>query len=253
MPATVVPPSQPPVSIESERGDESLSDDEEAQRWPSEGDGSYAPGQSENASVDALIAPLRSAAPLQPLPVRTAPRAVNLEPKVAPAAADARLDASEIVAFAIRGETTDGERQPKPLHRMGDGGALEASAEGDFWHALVQQLIERDAIGALVRELALQAQLVQRGERQWTLRVENESLGQSGARERLETALADAGHAVRLHVERGAVSDSPSRRNSIQAAARLKAAEALLHADPFVQEMIRDFGAKIVAGSIKPL
>ena len=34
---------------------------------------------------------------------------------------------------------------------------------------------------------------------------------------------------------------------------RLKAAEALLMADPFVQEMVRDFGAKIVPGSIKPL
>ena len=66
-------------------------------------------------------------------------------------------------------------------------------------------------------------------------------------------ALAEAGHAVRLQVEIGAVSDSPARRNRIAADQRLKAAESLLLADPFVQEMIRDFGAKIVPGSIKPL
>ena len=64
---------------------------------------------------------------------------------------------------------------------------------------------------------------------------------------------ASAGHAVRLEVLIGRVGDSPSRRNAIAAAQRLKAAEALVLADPFVQEMMRDFGAKIVPGSIKPL
>ena len=64
---------------------------------------------------------------------------------------------------------------------------------------------------------------------------------------------SDAGHAVRLRVETGPVGDSPARRNAIHAAGRLKAAEALLMADPFVQEMMRDFGARIVPGSIKAL
>jgi DNA polymerase-3 subunit gamma/tau len=49
------------------------------------------------------------------------------------------------------------------------------------------------------------------------------------------------------------VADNPSRRNAIAASQRLKAAESLLMADPFVQEMMRDFGAKIVAGSLNPL
>ena len=128
-----------------------------------------------------------------------------------------------------------------------------SSAEGDFWHALVQELVAREAVTALVRELALQSQLVARHDGRWTLRVENESLGQSAARDRLQAALADAGHAVRLQVEIGTVADSPARRNRIAADQRLKAAEALLAADPFVQEMMRDFGAKIVPGSIKPL
>ncbi len=128
-----------------------------------------------------------------------------------------------------------------------------SSAEGDFWHALVQELVAREAVTALVRELALQSQLVARHDGRWTLRVENESLGQSAARDRLQAALADAGHAVRLQVEIGTVADSPARRNRIAADQRLKAAESLLAADPFVQEMVRDFGAKIVPGSIKPL
>ena len=136
---------------------------------------------------------------------------------------------------------------PEPAPVAGD-------ALGDFWHALVQELVAREAVTALVRELALQSQLVARSAGQWTLRVESESLAQSGgARERLQAALADAGHAVRLQIDTGPVSDSPARRNAIHASRRLKAAEALLMADPFVQEMMRDFGAKIVPGSIKPL
>ena len=131
--------------------------------------------------------------------------------------------------------------------------ALVPGAEGDFWHGVVQDLVAREAINALVRELALQSQLMVRADRQWTLQVESESLGQSAARERLQAALAEAGHAVRLQVSIGPVSDSPARRNKIAADQRLKAAESLLMADPFVQEMIRDFGAKIVPGSIKPL
>ena len=118
---------------------------------------------------------------------------------------------------------------------------------------MVQDLVAREVIAALVRELALQSQLMARNEGAWTLRVEKESLANAGTRERLQTALAEAGHVVRLTVEIGPVSDSPSRRNAIAAASKLKAAQELLLADPFVQEMMRDFGAKIVPGSVKPL
>jgi len=104
-----------------------------------------------------------------------------------------------------------------------------------------------------VRELALQSQLVARDVDHWMLRVERESLNQPSSRERLQAALKAAGHAVSLSVEVGTVTDSPARRNAAAAAAKLKAAEDLIRSDPFVQDMIRDFGAKIVPGSIKPL
>jgi DNA polymerase-3 subunit gamma/tau len=85
------------------------------------------------------------------------------------------------------------------------------------------------------------------------LRVERESLNQPASRERLRAALKNAGHDVDLSVEVGAVADSPARRNAQAAAARQQAAEQLIHADAFVQQMMRDFGAKIVPGSIKPV
>ena len=103
------------------------------------------------------------------------------------------------------------------------------------------------------RELALQSQLVARDTDQWILRVERESLNQPTSRERLTVALQAAGHPVQLAVEIGRVSDSPARRNTAAVAEKLLAAERTIFEDPFVQRMMRDFGAKIVPGSIKPV
>jgi DNA polymerase-3 subunit gamma/tau len=130
---------------------------------------------------------------------------------------------------------------------------LIPTEEGVFWHATVQQLIKTDAIHAMVRELALQSQLVARDTDQWLLRVERESLNQSGTRDRLAAALQSAGFPVKLVVEIGRVTDCPARRNTAASAEKQLAAEKIIFDDPFVQAMMRDFGAKIVPGSIKPL
>jgi DNA polymerase III subunit gamma/tau len=58
---------------------------------------------------------------------------------------------------------------------------------------------------------------------------------------------------VELTVEVGAITDSPARRNAVAAAQRQREAEQIILNDPFVQQMQRDFGAKIVPGSIKPV
>jgi DNA polymerase-3 subunit gamma/tau len=143
--------------------------------------------------------------------------------------------------------------QPEPQREAPNAvPAVTPTPDGDFWQATVQQLVEREAIAALVRELALQAQLVGRDEGHWMLRVERESLNQPASRERLKAALHAAGHAVDLSVEVGPITDSPARRNAQAAALRQQAAEQIILNDPFVQQMQRDFGAKIVPGSIKP-
>ena len=130
---------------------------------------------------------------------------------------------------------------------------LVPTEEGDFWFATVQQLLAEQAVTALARELALQSQLVARDTDQWVLRVERESLQQPGSRDRVAAALHTIGHAVTLVVEIGRVTDSPARRNAVLAAEKQLAAEKVIFDDPFVQKMMRDFGAKIVAGSIRPL
>ena len=46
--------------------------------------------------------------------------------------------------------------------------------------------------------------------------------------------------------------DSPARRNRAAAEARQQAAQAAIAADPDVQALMRDWGAQIVPGSLRP-
>jgi DNA polymerase-3 subunit gamma/tau len=181
--------------------------------WPDTTD--YA-DQDGLASAPAVAAPPSAA--LRALPVREAP-----EPS-------SRLDMPRAAAPA----------------------AVQATPEGDVWMAVVQGLLDQETITALVRELALQSQLLGRDGVQWQLRVERETLNHAASRERLQAALLAAGHGdVKLHIEIGPVSDSPARRLAVKAAEKMLAAQELIQNDPLVQAMVRDFGAKIVPGSIQ--
>ena len=126
-------------------------------------------------------------------------------------------------------------------------------ALGDAWSAIVNHLVNAEAVAALTRELALQSELCSQDAGVWTLKVERESLCQPAAREKLQAALQArlAEPDLRLVVQIGAVQDTPARRNGAALAERQREAEALIQNDPFVQDMIRDWGAKIVPGSIK--
>ena len=130
--------------------------------------------------------------------------------------------------------------------------AVQATPEGDVWLEVVQGLMAQEAITALVRELALQSQLLARDADHWQLRVERETLNHPASRERLQAALLAAGHGdVKLGIEVGPVSDSPAKRLAVKAAEKMAAAQVLIQNDPLVQAMVRDFGAKIVPGSIQ--
>lgn len=166
-----------------------------------------------------------------------------------PAAAPANRPAPpRVVQVPVRDAGAPGRLdQPRPAT------PLVPTAEGAFWAGVVQQLIDAGAVSALVRELALQSQLVSREGGRWLLRIERESLNQGSNRERLAAALQSVGHAVELAVEQGAVSDSPARRNAAEAERRQREAEQQILADPLVQTMMRDFGGTIVPGTLKPL
>ena len=243
LPAAAPQPT-PPVVLSAEPAAQ------RTQPWDDEPNKTPAPVESASVAINNEVTsaedlplppgqqlPVRAMSPAPTAaPVPVAPASVPVAPRIEPIPVRVQADS--------RAEAVAGQAAPA---------VLVPSAEGEFWHATVQQLIQAEAITALVRELALQSQLVARDTDQWLLRLERESLNQPGTRDRLTTALQTAGFGVRLVVEVGRVTDSPARRNAALAAERQLAAEQIIFDDPFVQTMMRDFGAKIVPGSIKPI
>ena len=188
----------------------------------------------------------------EPPPWEDWPETTDFADQGSPAAAPGRSEAPvpTLRSLPVREASEPSARVdiPRPTQLA----AVETTAEGNVWLEAVQGLMAQEAITALVRELALQSQLLARDADQWRLRVERETLNHSSSRERLQAALQAAGHGdVKLHIEIGPVTDSPAKRLAVLAAAKMEAAEELIQSDPLVQAMVRDFGARIVPGSIQ--
>ncbi|RYX98096.1 MAG: DNA polymerase III subunit gamma/tau [Comamonadaceae bacterium] len=206
-------------------------------------------------------------------PGQTAVRSYNRADEANAAAADAAIEEANR-AFDSAGEasfTRMAGRADYPQDDAGPLGEPDVRAQpapapapaapplvktplGDTWHGVVSGMVAAEAIGALTRELALQSQLQSQDDGTWTLRVERQSLNQPSACDKLLAALQASGSgAGRLAVEIGPVTDTPARRNAAAIAERQRAAEETITNDPFVQEMMRDWGGRIVPGSIKPV
>jgi DNA polymerase III subunit gamma/tau len=129
---------------------------------------------------------------------------------------------------------------------------------GDRWARVVKHMAENGSIGALVRELAMQAQCTAVDEQaqpmRWTVRVERETLRSNANCEKLQAALALAvKRPVALVVEAGAAEDTPARRDAAERARRQAEAEQIIHDDPLVQALMSQYKtARIVPGSVKP-
>ncbi|MFZ5551077.1 MAG: DNA polymerase III subunit gamma/tau [Pseudomonadota bacterium] len=135
--------------------------------------------------------------------------------------------------------------------------AVRRTPLGDRWAEAVAGLVAANAITALVKELAMQAELLAveegAGGACWRLQVERETLRAPALAEKLQAALLAGGLPVRLEVVAGVPADSPARREAEAAALRQRQAEDIIHNDPLVQAMLAQFStARIVPGSIRP-
>jgi len=134
---------------------------------------------------------------------------------------------------------------------------VQATALGALWAECVQSLVAGEHVSGLVRELALQSELQSLDSGTWRLRVESPSLNQGDACQALLLALqslpASTNHqrAERLQVEIGAATDTPARRQATAMAQRQQEAEEIIEHDPLVQDMVRNWGARIVPGSVR--
>ncbi|KQW66292.1 DNA polymerase III subunit gamma/tau [Methylibium sp. Root1272] len=205
-----------------------------------------------SATASLAVAPPAKADPVPPPPAASGPASVPPWEEDIPLAEESSLPSVAMASRAAAPTAARGDAAGSPAPIEMTRGPL-----GDRWAALVRQLTDANAIAALVRELALQAECVaiDAGETRLRLRVERESLRNPNHAERLQAALTAAlGHAVSLDIEAGAVNDTPARRDAAAREQRQREAEALIHNDPLVLQLTAQFKtARIVPGSIKPV
>jgi DNA polymerase III subunit gamma/tau len=125
--------------------------------------------------------------------------------------------------------------------------------DGD-WPVLAASLPLR----GVVQQLAQQSELLQCDDSgagvSIHLRIPLDTLRSAGAVDKLAVALTEHfGKNVRVSTEIGAVEQTANAQAVADREARLRQAEENLQRDPFVQAMMREFGATIVPGSIKPI
>jgi len=196
-----------------------------------------APAGTARPPAAALVAakPLRTSAPPRAVPdVRRVPRGAE-----APPAAPAPEAVRSVVSVP-------------PVPAVAPAGAAAPAPEADLdWPDLAQRL----ALSGLARELALRSELVAREGDHFTLRVPVKALLEAGGEQRLGAALcAQLGRPVRVTVQVGATTGATAASRSEQVRAGLqKQAEEAIYADPFVRELIENFGASVDPRSIRPL
>jgi DNA polymerase III subunit gamma/tau len=121
------------------------------------------------------------------------------------------------------------------------------------WPALAAALPLR----GVVQQLAQQSELMGiefLGEgAQFHLRIPLETLRSAGSVDKLANALSDHfGKTMRVTTEIGAVEQTANAHAVAEREERQRRAEQDMQQDPFVQTMMREFGATIVPGSVKP-
>lgn len=105
-----------------------------------------------------------------------------------------------------------------------------------------------------MRELAARSELVAAEGDHFKLRVPIKTLLDAGTLDRLKAALAEHfGRPIRVSAEVGSTSGPTAAGLAEQARAeRQKRAEDAIYADPFVRELIENFGATVDPQSIRP-
>jgi DNA polymerase-3 subunit gamma/tau len=193
----------------------------------------FAPAAAGEAKpVNPRAAPLvsqpaaRTSAPA-PRPIAPAPRASAPAPRFVPP-----------TATGISATSAAGSAQ-----------AAAVSFDGD-WPALVGRL----KVAGLVKELANRSELVSHEGDTMKLRVPLKTLLDAGTLDKLKAAVSQAlGRPIRLAAEVGTTAGPTAAGIAEQVRAeKQRQAEEAIYADPFVRELLDNFGASVDPASIRP-
>lgn len=255
--------------------------------------GTAAPPAPRSAPLQATPREARLSTPPRPVPLPKAPSMPAVQPVAAaptpvPAAAPRPVAAPSVPPVAVATPPAPPKRQAPPSSSnepppwideavpddasaaspLGDEPAappraapspppvaLRTTPDGERWAALVRPLLGQNGLTALVRELAVQSQLLGVQGSTWRLRVERETLRSNALRDKLLAALGPAlGVGATIELEAGVAEDSIARRETAEREAAQRDAEHTIRNDPAVGALMAQFRtARIVPGSIKPL
>ena len=150
------------------------------------------------------------------------------------------------------------EIAPAPALKVEPVLQIQPSASLPGWDGNWPALARLLPLRGVVQQLACQSELLGcdsiEGGLVLRLRVPVETLLTAGSSDKLATALTKHfGKLIKLEAEIGAVAHTAHAQVLVEQASRQQAAEDSMQNDPFVQTLIREFGATIVPGSIKPV
>jgi len=177
-------------------------------------------------------------------------RMLAFQPEVAPTAAAA-------APAPVRSAALNAPRPPRTAASARAEAAVRVPSEALAKEGEVPwpELVARLKLAGMPRELAVRSELVSREGDHFRLRVPIRTLAESGAPDRLRAALSEYfGRPVRISTEIGATQGPTAANLSEEARAqRQRSAEESIYSDPFVRELIENFGASVDPSSIKPV
>lgn len=185
-------------------------------------------------------------------------RMLAFAPGAEPAAPPPPRPAAQPAASAARTTIVPAPRSPAaratapqpPAPSVPRAGApAPVDFDGD-WPALVARL----KVGGLVKELAQRSELVAAQGDHFRLRAPLKTLIEAGTVDKLKAALEAAlGRTVRVTAEVGSTTGPTAAGLAEKASAeRQRQAEEAIYGDPFVRELIDNFGASVDPASIRP-
>ena len=174
----------------------------------------------------------------------------------APAPAPAPVSASTPSPTPSRAFPTPEALVPPPAQAAAPAAPVPVPALG--WDGNWPELARILPVRGVIQQLAQQSELLecdQQGDAICLhLQVAIETLRAAGTVEKLAAALsAHFSRTVRIETRIGAVQHSAHLTLQAERAERQRQAEQSMQDDPFVQTLMREFGATIVPGSIKPV
>jgi DNA polymerase-3 subunit gamma/tau len=179
-----------------------------------------------------------------PLAPPSAPQTSNSRPVVASAPVGASTKVAIPVAPATAKPVTATLTTPNVV-----------SADRPDWHALMRQLPVRGMVQQLAFQTELQEWVDAASEVRATIVTPMPQLASEASVARLADALtAYFGKTVKVVIEKGEVEGKTVAKVDAQIhQEKRQNAEQMIAQDPFIQQLEKEFGAKVIGGSVKPL